>query len=79
MPAPAAAAVAMLFCVGPRLIGDMLGVGRQLRMANGRRRIAKTQIDIDPVKARLVGLAGAADNDDMRPLLEQRPVRDLQG
>src|SRR5262245_36198942 len=60
--ASAAPAIAMLVLQRTRLVGNVLSVGRELRMPNRRRGVAETQIDIDAAQAFRIWLAGSANH-----------------
>src|SRR5215510_10959193 len=77
--APAPPAIAMLALQRARLIGNVLGVGRELRMPDRRRGVAETQIDIKPAQALRIGLASGADHQNMRALFQQAAVGDVDG
>jgi hypothetical protein len=57
-----------------RLITDMLGVGGELGVAGGRRRIAESQVDVDLFQTLGVGFATATDHDDVGAFFEQCAV-----
>ena len=49
--APIAAAIAIFILLRARLIADMLGVGGELGMADGRRGVAEAQVNVDSFQA----------------------------
>src|ERR1700756_3485886 len=76
--AAAPAAIAILILLWACLIGDVLGVGGKLGMADGRWRVAEPQIDVDSLQTLRVGFAAAANDDDVGPFFEEASGGDLQ-
>ena len=79
MLAAAPSPIAMFSLLRSRLIADVLRIGGELGMTYRRRRIAESQVHVDPPQACRIGLAGAPDDYDVRSRLEQGPMGYLYG